>query len=254
MKNSGFFLIYRGLVKVMKSPMAPLSGLGTSLFFLIVYTAGIGGIGYLPEFGGHGYLAFIFPLCIVSLAMGSAAGAGQSLHDDLSSGYFRRLFYSPAPRWFFTAAPLLADAAATVLVSVIMLVIGGLIGVPFRFGALSFLGVLGLSFLWGVFLSGLSAGIMIRTGSPQGAKIVTTAVFPLIFLSPTFLPKELITAKWLKVVMWGNPVTYMLEAMRYLLAGTADVSFFRIGLIMSLTGALGSVFFALSGSRKILVR
>lgn len=45
--------------------------------------------------------------------MGSAAGAGQSLHDDMSSGYFRRLYLSPVRRWTFVAAPITADAAAT---------------------------------------------------------------------------------------------------------------------------------------------
>ena len=115
MSRPGILLMKRGMVKLAKSPGNVLTGMGTSLFFLLMYNAGIGGIGNLEAFGGAGYWAFIFPLGVVSLAMGSAAGAGQSLNADFSSGYFRRLFLSPAPRWAFAVAPVLADAVGTLV-------------------------------------------------------------------------------------------------------------------------------------------
>jgi ABC-2 type transport system permease protein len=252
MKND-FVLISRGLLKLVRRPSEPLTGLGMSLFFLAVYQAGFGGIGFLPEFGGAGYLAFILPMSLVSLSMGSSAGAGPSLHDDLQSGYFRRLYLSTVPRWTFVAAPILADALATMVLSAALLGAGVLFGVPLRFGLVSAFLITVLSLLWGVTLSGLSAGIMLRTGNPQGARIVTTAVFPLIFLSTTFLPRELITSRWLKAVSWGNPLTYLMEGMRYLMAGTAPGWYLTAALVLAGTGALAALLFALSGCRKILV-
>jgi ABC-2 type transport system permease protein len=224
-----------------------------SLFFLLVYHAGIGGIGDLPAFGGNGYLAFLLPMSIVSLTMGSAAGAGQALHDDIASGYFRRLYLSPARRYSFAAAPLAADALTTLLGTAALLAIAALLGVPFRYGLLSAVGLLSLSFLWGLTLSALSAGIMLRTGSSEGARLVTTAVFPLIFLSTTFLPRELITSRWLLTVSWANPVTYLLEGMRALLAGTAPLSFLTAGLAITAASAALALLFAITGSKKILV-
>lgn len=94
---------------------------------------------------------------------------------------------------------------------------------------------------------------MLRTGSAEGARIVTTAVFPLIFLSTTFLPRELITAKWLLAVSWANPVTYMMEAMRYLLAGTASEGFLLAGFGLTGGAALITGIFAFTGRGKILV-
>ncbi len=246
-------LIKRGISRMMRKPFALIGGLGMSLFFLLVYQAGIGGIGYMSEFGGGGYLAFIMPMSLVSLAMGSAAGAGQSLHDDMNSGYFRRLYLSPAPRWNFVAAPLVADGTATFIGAAGVLAAGALFGVPFRFGLLSVAGLLLLSTMWGIILSALSAGVMLRTGSAEGAKMVTSAVFPLIFLSTTFLPRELITSKWLLTVSWINPVTYMMEAMRYLLAGTASQGFFHAGLLITLAGTLAALIFAFTGGKKILI-
>lgn len=244
-------LIVRGIKKLVKQPAAPLMGLGMSLFFLLVYNAGIGGIGYMKEFGSGGYLAFIFPITIISLAMGSSAGAGQTLNADMQSGYFKRLYLSPAPRWILVVAPMLADILSSVLLTGILLVIGALFGLPFQFGIGSVLGILLLSLLWSVTLCGFSAGVMLRTGQPQSAAIVTNAVFPLLFLSATFLPRELITAKWLVALSWGNPVTYILEANRYLLAGTSSQIFFFTGLLIFSITAICSVAFALLSAEKI---
>jgi ABC-2 type transport system permease protein len=246
-------LVKRGIARALRKPFALIGGLGMSLFFLLVYQAGIGGIDFLPEFGEGGYLAFLLPMSLVSLAMGSAAGAGHALHTDMSSGYFRRLFLTPAPRWSFVAAPLAADGLSTLIGAAGVIAAGAVFGVPFRFGLLSVGGLLLLSVLWGVCLSALSAGVMLRTGSAEGAKLVTTAVFPLIFLSTTFLPRELIRARWLLTVSWFNPVTYMMEAMRYLMGGTAAVEFFYAGLGITAAGACGAVLFAFAGTRRMLV-
>jgi ABC-2 type transport system permease protein len=252
-KSAGLLLIKRGLIKLLTQPMAPLSGLGMSLFFLIVYTAGIGGIGFLPQFGEAGYFAFLFPLGVISLTMGSAGGAGQALYTDMQSGYFKRLYLSPAPRWSFVAAPLIADGVGVFVSTGILLVVGTFFGLPFRFGIWSIIGVLLISLMSGVMLSSLSAGIMLRTGNHQGAQMVTLAVFPLIFLSTTFLPRELINAQWLLAVSWGNPVTYIMEAMRFLLTGSASSIFFFTGLAFSVLGTGLALMFAISGSKKILV-
>ncbi len=253
MNTANLLLINRGLLKLIKQPSAPIMGFAMSLFFLLAYNAGIGGIGSLDAFGEGGYLSFVFPITIISLAMGSSAGAGQTLNADMQSGYFRRLYLSPAPRYILVIAPMFADILSSMLFTGILIMIGAIFGVSFQFGILSVLGVLLLSFLWSLTLCGFSAGIMLRTGQHQSAAIVTNAVFPLLFLSTTFLPRELITAKWLLALSWGNPVTYILEGNRYLLAGTSSAYFFHIALIIFTLAAVLSVAFALSSANKIKV-
>jgi len=253
MKTNHHLLLNRGILKLIKQPAAPIMGFGMSLFFLLVYNSGIGGIGNLDVFGSAGYLSFIFPITIISLAMGSSAGAGQTLNADMQSGYFRRLYLSPAPRWLLIASPMLADTLASFIFTIILMAIGALFGVVFQFGVWSVAGVLLLSFLWAVTLCGFSAGIMVRTGQAQSAAIVTNAVFPLLFISTTFLPRELITAKWLLTASWFNPVTYLLEANRYLLGGTGEYRFFLIALALFGLTAFGSLLFAVSSASKIKI-
>lgn len=253
MNTANFLLIERGIMKLVKQPSASIMGFGMSLFFLLVYNAGIGGVGNLEAFGSGGYLSFVFPIAIISLAMGSSAGAGQTLNADMQSGYFRRLYLSPAPRWILVVAPMLADTLSSLFFTVLLLAIAALFGVSFQFGFLSVLGVLLLSLLWSLTLCGFSAGIMLRTGQHQSAAIVTNAVFPLLFLSTTFLPRELITSKWLLAVSWANPVTYLLEGNRYLLAGTSSVGFFYFGLGITVITSAISVVFALKSAKRIKI-
>jgi ABC-2 type transport system permease protein len=253
MNTANALLFKRGVVKLIKQPSAPLMGFFMSLFFLVVYNAGIGGIGSMEAFGDGGYLSFVFPITIISLAMGSSAGAGQTLNTDMQSGYFKRLYLSPVPRWILVVAPIFADILSSFIFTVFLLIIGAIFGITFQFGVLSVLGILLLSLLWSLTLCGFSAGIMLRTGQHQSAAIVTNAVFPLLFLSTTFLPRELITADWLLAVSWANPVTYILEANRYLLAGTSPASFFYIALLIFTVTSLISVAFALLSARKIKI-
>jgi len=253
MNAANTLLVKRGVLKLIKQPSAPLMGFGMSLFFLLVYNAGIGGVGSMDAFGGGGYLSFIFPITIISLAMGSSAGAGQTLNADMQSGYFRRLYLSPAPRWILVVAPILADTLSSLFFTALLLAIGAIFGITFQFGILSVLGILLLSLLWSLTLCGFSAGIMLRTGQHQSAAIVTNAVFPLLFLSTTFLPRELIKSQWLLIVSWGNPVTYVLEANRFLLAGTSSANFFYAGLIILLLTSASSIAFALMSAKKIKI-
>lgn len=251
MNAENILLIERGIVKLIKQPSAPIMGFGMSLFFLLVYNAGIGGIGSMEAFGAGGYLSFVFPIAIISLAMGSSSGAGQTLNADMQSGYFRRLYLSPVSRWILVVAPMLADTLSSLFFTTLLIIIGAFFGVSFQFGMISALGILLLSFLWSLTLCGFSAGIMLRTGQHQTAAIVTNAVFPLLFLSTTFLPRELIKADWLLAVSWINPVTYILEGNRYLLAGTSSINFFYTGLIIFTFTSVVSVAFALSSAKKI---
>jgi len=253
MNITNLLVIQRGVLKLIKQPSAPLMGFGMSLFFLLVYNAGIGGIGSMEIFGSGGYLSFVFPITIISLAMGSSAGAGQTLNADMQSGYFRRLYLSPVPRWILVASPIIADTFSSLFFTIILITIGAVSGVVFQFGIFSVLGIILLSLLWSLTLCGFSAGIMLRTGQHQTAAIITNSVFPLLFLSTTFLPRELITAEWLLYASWGNPVTYILEGNRYLLGGTSPAGFFYTGLIILVLTTIISLSFALASAKKIKI-
>ncbi|MFP3360318.1 ABC transporter permease, partial [Planococcus sp. SIMBA_143] len=89
-----------------------------------------------------------------------------------------------------------------------------LLGLDVKTGFAGVLFVLLIAIGWGLAFAGYSVGIALRTRNAQAAQAGTFIFFPLIFLSTTFVPYELIEAQWLKIAATINPTTYVFESMR----------------------------------------
>ncbi|WP_240732999.1 ABC transporter permease [Jeotgalibacillus sp. S-D1] len=207
----------RSLITILRNPLIFVPNLAISMFFLFVYEAGLSGIANLPAFEGANYLAFILPVSIVSAAIGGAGGAGQALVKDLDNGFFSRLLLTPTSRLAIVLGPIIAGMLQLVIQAGLIIAVGFLLGLEVAGGAMGVLVVLLLTLGWGLAFAGYSVGIALRAKNAQSAQAGTFIFFPLIFLSTTFVPYELIEAQWLKAAAAINPVTYLFEAMRTVL-------------------------------------
>ncbi len=252
MRKSGFLVIARALAIACRNPVPLLSGLGMSLFFLVVYDAALGGIGFLPAFGGSTYLAYLLPMGIVSLVFASSAGSAQALSRDIASRYFFRLALTPIPRSSFVLAAILADAAGVFVSSLAVIGVGRALGAPVAGGlggaALAAL----LATLFGAGVSAVSAATVMKTGKAELASTIGSIVFMLLFLAPTFAPRELMGAAWLRAVSLWNPLTYLMEAMRYHVSRGGEVSALPIAWAMALALGLGGAVLAARSVRDVL--
>ena len=70
---------------------------------------------------------------------------------------------------------------------------------------------------WSLTFTGFPYTIALRTGNPAAVNSAFLIFFPFAFLTPSFLPRELMSG-WLKTVAAWNPVTYLLEGMRSVLS------------------------------------
>lgn len=204
----------RSLINTLRNPFAFIPNMIISLFFLVVYQAGLSGISKMPAFGGASYLAFILPVSIVSGAIGGAGGAGQSLITDLENGYFSRLLLTPASRLAIVLGPIIAGMLQLLAQTILIVLIGFLMGLHVKTGFLGVVVVLLLAVGWGLAFAGYSVGFALRTKNAQAAQAGTFIFFPLLFLSTTFVPYDLIQAGWLKVAALINPTTYVFDGMR----------------------------------------
>jgi ABC-2 type transport system permease protein len=209
-------LVMRSLRNSLRVPAALLPNIAISVFFLFVFNSGLSSVANLPGFKGS-YLAFIIPVSIVSASVGGAGNAGQLLIRDLESGYFTKLLLTRSSRLALVWGPMMAGAALLVVQVVLILVLGLIMGLDSASGAGGLIVVLFFAFLWGMAFAGYAAFIALKTKNGAAAEAATFAFFPLIFLSTTFVPKEYITATWLKWVATVNPTTYVYGAMRSLL-------------------------------------
>ena len=90
-----------------------------------------------------------------------------------------------------------------------------------------------LAFLWGMAFAGYAAFMALKTKNAAAAQAATFAFFPLIFLSYTFVPKEYVTAGWLKVAATINPTTYVFDSMRSLLNTGWDSTSLIVGFAVT---------------------
>jgi ABC-2 type transport system permease protein len=93
------------------------------------------------------------------------------------------------------------------------------LAVGFAFGARVKTGVVGevllivLSALWGVAYAGIAIAIALRTKNVQTTNASFIIFFPLLFLTPNFVPLDLLAGP-LKAIARLNPVTYVITGLR----------------------------------------
>lgn len=219
LRKAGFWrqtilLLQRLARTTARSPAVVFINLITTAFFLIAYDGVLGGSEGLAQLVGGNYQNFILPVAI--LFAGLAGGsAGFLLLTDIESGYFRRQLSMPLSRLAIVVAPIVVGASLVVAQTIVVIGIGLLLGADPVTGAGGLLALVGLSLLWGLGLAGFSVAVGLRTGNAQAAQAVSLVTFPLIFLSPIFVPKDQLK-DWVQVIADVNPTTYILEGMRAL--------------------------------------
>jgi ABC-2 type transport system permease protein len=182
--------------------------------------------------------------------VGGAGSAGQALVRDIESGYFTKLLLTPAKRLAIIWGPMVAGATLLVVQVVLIILLGLVLGLKSASGFAGLLVILLFAFLWGMAFAGYAVFIALRTRNGAATEAATLAFFPLIFLSETFVPKEFITAGWLKVAATINPTTYVFRAMRSLLLEGWQARPLLIGFTVTMAFATLTGILALRAARR----
>ena len=247
--NDILLLIKRSLINSIRTPAATIPNIAISIFFLFVYNSGLSSVSTIPGFIGS-YLGFILPVSIVTAAVGGAGSAGQNLVRDIDNGYYTKLLLTPAKRLALIWGPMFAGAIILVIQVILIIIIGLIMGLQPASGFLGMIVVALLAFAWGMAFAGYSVFVALRTKNAAATQAATFAFFPLIFLSETFVPKEFITVKWLKVAAEINPTTYVFRAMRSLILNGWEAKPLLLGFGVILGIATLTGFLALMAARR----
>ena len=107
-------------------------------------------------------------------------------------------------------------------------------------------GLLALTLLFGIGFASVSIAVALATGSVRATQSTFIIFFPLLFLTPSALPRDLMTG-WFEKAVSLNPMTYVVEAARSFLFGfEANVvlkGFLAAALFSALTFALTALAF-----------
>ena len=215
--SQAWLLGQRALREGWRTPDALLPTLFIPLFFLVVNVGQAAKIfpgettGFLH---GQGYGAFQLPSSLLLAA--SFGTAALFLVEDIEGGYFDKLRAAPVARTAIVMGRLIAEAVKGVLIATAIVVLGIIFGISIASGPLGFVLLVGLTALWSVVFVGFMQLIALKTRSAAATNSAGLVFFPLLFLTPNFVPRGLLTRP-MEIAATLNPVTYVMEALRSLI-------------------------------------
>jgi ABC-2 type transport system permease protein len=234
----------RALREAWRTPEALFPTLFIPLFFLVVNVGQAARIfpeGSTEFLEGQNYAAFQLPSSLILAA--SFGSAGLYLVEEIEGGYFDKLRATPVPRTAMVMGRLIAEAVKVVGISIVIVLVALPFGISIASGPLGFVLLVVLAALWAVVFAGFMQLIALKTRSAAATNSGSLIFFPLLFLTPNFVPRDLLTRPMEIAATW-NPVTYVIESMRSLILEDLDWSSIYPGFIV--VAVAGVVMAALS--------
>ena len=234
----------RALREGWRTPEALLPTLFIPLFFLVVNVGQAAKIfpgdstGFLH---GQGYGAFQLPSSLLLAA--SFGTAALFLVEDIEGGYFDKLRAAPVSRSALVMGRLIAEGVKGVLIAVAIVLLGLAFGISIASGPLGFVLLVSLTARWSVVFVGFMQLIALKTRSAAATNSAGLVFFPLLFLTPNFVPRDLLTRP-MEIAATLNPVTYVMEALRSLILQDLDWAHIWPGFVV--VAVLGALMLALN--------
>ncbi|NUT33075.1 MAG: ABC transporter permease [Hamadaea sp.] len=189
------------------------------------------------------YLQFFLPGIMVTSVLMITMYTGVGLNIDIEKGVFDRFRTLPIWRPSPLVGMIFGDLVRYVIAALVILTVGLILGFRPDGGPIGVLAGLGLlvvfsfafSWIWTWF------GLFLRSEkSVMGVSMLV--LFPLTFLSNVFVEPSTMPG-WLQAFVKVNPVTFLVDAVRSVMAGTPDASAIMWVLISSvaMTAVFGSL-------------
>ena len=205
----------RAVREVVRMPEATIPTLFIPLFFLAVNIGQVSKTfpSSTPFLHGQGYAAFQIPVSLLFAV--STATSGLALVTEIDNGYFDKLLVAPIRRSSIIWGRLTADLVRGVMLSVLVLIAGLAFGVHVKSGVLGAVVLVFMAALWGVAYAGIGLLVALRTRNVQATNASFLVFFPLLFLTPNFVPFDRLTGL-MEALARANPVSYVIEGLRSL--------------------------------------
>ena len=229
----------RSVRSLLREPEAMAPALIIPTFFFIVNVGALES--FVERTPGIDYRAFQIPVAIIFAVTGISRAS--VLVIDIQTGYLDRMLVTPVRRTTLLLGMMVADVALAVALSLVVIAMGFVFGVSFGTGLPGILVFLVLAVAWSLSFTGFPYTVALRTGNPAAVNSSFLIFFPFAFLTPAYLPRELMTG-WMQTVAAWNPVTYLLEAMRSLMSDNWDVA--SLGKGIAAIAGLGAVTFVMA--------
>jgi ABC-2 type transport system permease protein len=205
----------RAVREIVRLPEATIPTLFIPLFFLAVNIGQVSKTfpSSTPFLHGQGYVGFQLPVSLMFAVC--TATSGLALVTEIDLGYFDKLLVAPIRRSSIIFGRLTADLARGLSVSTLVLLVGLALGAHIEAGVAGAVVLVVLSALWGVAYAGIGLLVALRSRNVQATNASFLVFFPLLFLTPNFVPFDRLTPL-MEGLARANPVSYVIEGLRSL--------------------------------------
>ncbi len=225
--------------EIMRYPEATIPVLFIPLFFLAVNIGQVSETfpSSTPFLEGQGYVAFQLPVSLMFAV--ATATSGLALVTEIENGYFDKLLVAPIRRSSIIFGRLTADLVRGIAGSAIVLLAGLAFGAHIESGPIGALVIILLAALFGVGYACFGVLIALHTRNVQATNTSFLLFFPLLFLTPNFVPFDRLTPV-MEALARANPVSYVIEGLRSLIiqGWVLDKLLIAIAVIVSMTAVL----------------
>jgi ABC-2 type transport system permease protein len=208
-------LARRAVREVIRLPEATIPTLFIPLFFLAVNIGQVAKTfpSTTPFLHGQGYVGFQLPVSLMFAVC--TATSGLALVTEIDLGYFDKLLVAPINRSSIIFGRLAADLVRGIGSATLVLLIGLAFGARMRTGIIGALVLIALAALWGVAYAGIGMLVALRTRNVQATNASFLVFFPLLFVTPNFVPFDRLTPL-MEALARANPVSYVIDGLRSL--------------------------------------
>jgi ABC-2 type transport system permease protein len=222
---------WRGMLKIKHVPEQLIDVTVTPVLFLLMFTYLFGGA---VAGSTDDYLQFLLPGMLVQSVLFVSVYSGVALNTDKTKGVVDRFRSLPL------VGAVIGDSVRYVVASVIVVVLGFIMGFDAEGGVPGVLAAIALVVLFSFGLSWAFTTIGLLMRAPSA--VMNTGfmlLFPLVFLSNIFVAPDTLPS-WLEAFVDVNPISHLTTSARGLMAGDAEADSILVSLLSA--GVLTAVF------------
>lgn len=219
---------WRALLKVKHMPEQLFDVIVTPVMFTVMFTFLFGGaLAGSPD----AYIQFLLPGILVQTVTFTTIYTGFTLNSDISKGIFDRFRSIPIWRASPIVGAMAGDTVRYTLSSLIVVVIGLILGFRPEAGVAGIAASLILLNVFGFGMSWIFVVLALIVRTPSVVMTMSWLVLmPLTFASNIFVDPATMPG-WLRAFIDVNPVAILVTAVRDLMAGTATFQTIGVSLI-----------------------
>src|ERR1700757_2397241 len=233
----------RAVREVARYPEATIPTLFIPLFFPVVNIGQVSKTfpSTTPFLNGQGYVAFQLPVSLMFAV--ATATSGLALVTEIDLGYFDKLLVAPIHRSSIIFGRLTADLVRGIASSTLVLLVGIVLGARIETGVAGAIVIVMLAAGFGVAYAGFGLLVALKTRNVQATQSSFLLFFPLLFLSPNFVPFDRLSPV-METLAHINPISYVIVGLRSLVIDGWKPG--ELGVCLGVTVALGLILTGLS--------